>query len=314
MRPCPWCSQQPRRRGQGGGGPGDVDREHPGDAGRDPLRPRPDDRALRPRRPPGRPVLPAASKHRATVVAGGSRVHGVESHRRGVLNRRSQLRCGLLRARRVAPSQDDRPASRRGETSRPATARCPTCRRGRRPTGDVRRRRSPRDPEAPRQVGRQDAVGVDATADRRELVRAAGTSPGPTRGAGGRLWPGRRGRPRPPPARRGRRAAPGNRGGPSGKSRASVQPSLGEGERPGRARTESLEHGEERRHARRRRSQRPPPRRRRPGPGGTTNWYCTKPAGPYSRFQPPTASSGWKKLVRVQSARPRSATLGTTLR
>ena len=29
---------------------------------------------------------------------------------------------------------------------------------------------------------------------------------------------------------------------------------------------------------------------------GTTHWYCTKPRGPYSRFQAPTPSSGWKNV------------------
>ncbi len=31
---------------------------------------------------------------------------------------------------------------------------------------------------------------------------------------------------------------------------------------------------------------------------GTTNWYCTKPRRPYTRFHPPTPSNGWKNSVR----------------
>ena len=29
-------------------------------------------------------------------------------------------------------------------------------------------------------------------------------------------------------------------------------------------------------------------------PNGSTNWYCTKPWRPYTRFHDPTKSSGWK--------------------
>ena len=120
---------------------------------------------------------PAASKHRDDRLVGARRSSAASkctvstwAHRV-----RAAAAAACSSAAPVAPGQDDRPAPVGGQQRRRAHERCPRSRRGRRPTGDDRRRRSSRDPETAGEVGGEHALGIDAPADRRPCRPAGGT-------------------------------------------------------------------------------------------------------------------------------------------
>ena len=84
----------------------------------------------------------------------------------------------------------------------------------------------------------------------------------------------------------------------AGKSSASVQPASGKDSNPGSAGPNRLSTvtNDGARAALIRSSAR---RTTCSWPNGTTNWYCRKPPGPYTRFQFRIPSSGWKNCPMV---------------
>ena len=281
MRPWPCCSSWPPRRRHGGGGPGQVDRQHLRRSG-----------PGRSRRPPGGPssptatmtrstASPAASKHWATVLSAPSVVGRVELDRLDVWRpsravRRPPRPRAAGRVRRGRPTGSGRRPQRRR-----FHARCRRSLPGRRPIAGARKRRS---------SCQSRAGGTGRTQGRRRgrrdgRPRAMSSEPGVhdrrgARVAGGSPWPGRRVHPRPATSRPG---DPGGRGGPAdprGKSRARVHPSWAKESGPGvpgpkRFRTARNEGRPDDAIAADRLHSTTSPRW-----GETANWYCTNPAGP----------------------------------
>ena len=299
MRPWPCCVSAGRSRGERRGGPGEVDRHHAGD----PVRVRFVLLLV--------PQLPDGDDDQVDRLAGGLEaaddglvgvvgLRGVEEHRLDVGHGAPQFLCRMLE-RDTVPSRPGRPT---GNGLRPAApgarGRCPRSRRGRRPIAGDRRRRSSCDAEPAGEVGGEHAFGIHPPADRHHVGQPGVHDRQQLRPQAGVLGqvdaaacPGDE-------VVEVGRGVPAGPGGPSGKSSAKVHPSWLKESGPGvpgpnrfkTARNEGIPDDAMAATA----SSTTSPRW-----GATANWYCTNPSGPYSRFQRPTPSSGWKKPARGRS-------------
>ena len=166
-------------------------------------------------------------------TGGAVGVGGVELHRLHAGNRLAECPGGLLEPAGVAPGEDGGPAAVDGQQPDDLAGDV----RG--PTEDDHRLWMPEgvvhrgDPETAGEVGREDTLGIDATAGGDQVARAGGTWPGAAPAAGERPWPGRRGRRRRRLRPSRRSSSPGSADGPTGKSRARVHPSWAKESGPG---------------------------------------------------------------------------------